>query len=335
MAGLSKQPDLVLEQIKANHAGGVANLNGTRFEWGKVSRLVQGRSLSADSPAAQTVLRRLRVEPDYIGHIDHLSKERKLQLESEFNLPAGSISGSLSSSKVDVFIRCKSGTPYFISFKDLSGASKLGQVSARTTYGKAVLDGGLESVSIPDSRFPASISWTDTGLSRDQFNKIPLRHQRLAYFKRHYETEWRSMVEAGLSEAKRQILEFCSILKTDRDSLLAFLRTVIAGSLGQSSNFFVVMGHEVIHLESTLNKLDDPRWSVFYEDASSPRKFAMRIGVVQAGNEPYWLARIEPAFDGARQNVSHTKGIIFYFQQFPTKGPRARHYKNLLLDIRD
>jgi hypothetical protein len=336
IAGLSNRSDELLEMIIENHRGGSASVNGVQFEWGKVSRLIEGTDLSARSEEAQTVIRRLNIEPTHVSHLDHLPKTRKLQLEAEFRLPAGSISGDLSSTKADIFIRCKSGTPYFISLKEIDRVSKLAQVSRRTEYGNAVLDGGLESVEIPSSAIPKTFSWGDTGLKESQFKKITPKDRRLAFFKNNFPNEWSRMVESGYDEAKRQVQTFCSVLKSDRGSLLSFLRTTLAGSLGRSPNFFVVMGKEAVYLESTLNKLNDPRWAFSFEDASTQKKFAMKIFLTQGHNEPYCIARIEPTFEGKGIRVSQTKGIIFQFQQYPdTADSTARHYKRLLLDIRN
>ena len=137
-------------------------------------------------------------------------------------------------------------------------------------------------------------------------------------------------VEERSQAAKLNLREFASKICSDRSSFLEFIGATLAGSSKGSSDFYIVLGDELIQLQSVLKKLASPRWNVQTADASTPKKHALLITVTD-GESTYVLTRIEQSFEGARENVSQTKGIIFHFQQHPRSG---MNYKRLLLDLR-
>ena len=141
--------------------GSSGTLEGIHFEFGNIQRLC----ISLD---AKKLTRPFDIEPSYIFHTDSVLAKRKREIEKVFSLPSGSISDPQT--KVDVLLIDKNGQPYYISYKDDSVPSKLGQVSRRTEYGKASLDGGIDEIEIPDTAQKLFLTHHDTRLNLSSTN---------------------------------------------------------------------------------------------------------------------------------------------------------------------
>jgi hypothetical protein len=245
-------------------------------------------------------------------------------------LSPGSIAGNLSNSKADVLVVNGKGQTFLVSFKEFEGQSKLGQVSADTTYGKAFLDGGIDDLDVSSLPIPAEVTASQTALSTDAFRRISSKDQKLAYYKMHFASSWQRYVEQRSAAARLNLSQFASKLALDRPSFLEFVGTTFGGASRYASNFYIVLGNEVIQLNRVLENLAKPRWIVQDADASTTRKHAILLKVSD-GKSTYVLTRIEQSFEGAKARISQTKGIIFHFQQHPRVG---MNYKRLLLDLR-
>jgi hypothetical protein len=72
------------------------------------------------------------------------------------------------------------------------------------------------------------------------------------------------------------------------------------------------------------------QWSRKLSQSGKPSWFVRAL----VSNRRYLVTKIEPSFDGARPNVSQTKGVIYYFQEGSRyKGPGERSVWNLLADL--
>lgn len=315
-----KNPKELLNKILKSSGGGKYNFEGINFEYGNISRLAS--TISID----ESFKKPFNIIPEYICHIDHLSKSRKLEIESEFKLDAESISSQKS--KVDILIVDKNHEPYYISYKDSASATKLGQVSSQTKYENASLRGGLYSP-LPGNKIPESIKFSDTSLTDSQFKKLSQRDKEFAFYKKHYSAEWEKFVEQRMNDAISQLRKFGEIIKTDNQSLLSFIGQTIAKDLMSSSKFYLLLGDKVIRFIDVLNKIKEIEPEVIIKEYITANKFSLIIGL-NMNNKEYFLTKIEPAFDGAGKGVSQTKGIIYYFQQYPANG---NHFKKLFYDI--
>jgi len=320
----SVNPDTVLREFRHAPYGGTFYDGRITFEWGNIKSLVSGRT----HKGARTV--NVTTNAVDIYHLDRLKNVRRQEIERSHSLKPGSITGSLSNSKADVLIVDGKGKPFFVSFKEIEGQAKLGQLSADTTYGAATLDGGIDDLDTKALPIPTSFDHRSTSLSAESFARISAKDQKLAYFKRNHSSEWRKYVDRRTSEAAIQLREFARVLCDDRDSFIEFFGTTFAGSLRNSPDFFIVIGDELIQLHEVLNKLRSARWHVTTCDASTPKKHAILLTVCDA-TSTYTLTRIEQSFEGSRSKVSQTKGIVYHFQQHPKRG---LNYKRLLLDLR-
>ena len=324
MARHSVEPDRVFREFRYAPYGGTYHDGRTHFEWGNIKTLVTGKI----HKGAKTI--NVTTDAAHIYHLDRLKKPRREEIERSHSLKTGAISGSLSSSKADVLIIDNEGKPFFISFKEIEGQAKLGQLSAETAYGAATLDGGIDDLDAGALPIPTRFDHRSTSLSADSFARISSMDQKLAYFKRNYASEWNTYVDKRSSEAASQLREFAKVLCTDRESFIEFVGTTFAGSLRDSPDFYIVIGDELIQLQAVLNELRSSRWHVTTSDASTPKKHAILLTVCDA-TTTYTLTRIEQSFEGSRSRVSQTKGIVYHFQQHPRAG---LNYKKLLLDLR-
>jgi hypothetical protein len=317
--GFLEYPKSLLSLLQKNPDGGREKLEGIVFEYGNVQRLVT--NIKCDKP-----LRPFSFRPKFVVHIDHISAQRKKEIEIEFALKKNSISGQ--SSKVDLLVVDASGRPYFISFKDSDAVAKLGQVSRAAKYGDAMLSGGLGA--IPTARrIPRTFSHKQTALTEAQFKKLGEKDKSLAFFKFNYPEDWMIFVEESMASAVNQMRRFGRVIERDRDSFLEFIGQTLAGDLMHSNDYHVLLGDKVIQFSKVMDRLKKSDVKVSTSRLSTANKESLLINL-EVGSKRYCLTKIEPAFDGANPAVSQTKGVIYYFQQYPNQ---ANNYKKLLIDV--
>jgi len=317
--GFPSHPKSLERLIKLSPNGAATLFEGIRYEWGNIDRLIPG--ISASNP-----IKPLEIEPKYVCHVDHLSASRKREIELGYGLARGSISSM--GSKVDLLVVDVSGKPYYISLKDDSGPSKLGQVSRSASYNKAHLSGGL-NLSLPKGKVPLNFTFKDTALTSEQFNKLNRKDQTFAYFKNCHTSDWNDLVEMKMRDAITQLKSFGTAIKQDRDSLLEFIAQTFAGEMKNSPDFYLILGDQPIKFASALTKLNSLAPIVDLQIYSTSAKTSLIIWI-EIRKKRYCLTKIEPSFDGGNLAVSQTKGIIFYFQQY---GADGENYKNLFIDI--
>jgi hypothetical protein len=318
--GLLDSPDKLVYQISSSPTGGTLELEGINFEYGNIQRLL--KHLNASAPSSP-----FDIKAKYVCHLDGLQANRKRLIEREHGLESGSISSI--DTKADVFILDREGNRYFVSVKDIDKPSKLGQKSGTVSYGKAHLRGGLEGVLIDEQRIPKLITFKDTDLSQNQFEKLTRSNQIYSFFKKNYPKEWKVTVANSESLALEEIRKFTSVLKTDKDSLIDFLSETLGGNLKDDPNFYIVFGHKAINLATVVNTLRETELNVTLEEYS-PRGKSSIIVRITIMDRTYCLTKIEPSFEGKNSSVSQTKGIIYHFQQFQDTD---NNWKKLIFDV--
>ena len=320
-------PSVLHEYITLNQRGGVCITDGLDVEFGKVSQYFEHLNKS-------TIENPFHFIPTYCCHLDRILSKRKRLIEKKYNLTPGCISSR--ETKADLFFVAEDNTPYFVSVKDIETPSKLGQVMAETTYCNARLKGGFLDLVLPQHSIPKIIHFRDTALTEEQFEKVGKKDRRYAFFKNKFNSEWLSLVRPIEDNAQRQLRQFAEIIKTNKESLVEFIGTVLAGSLRNSLDFYILLGEERVQITKFLSALESLHVQVEIEEDTPPgsNKTSMIIWLT-VQNIKYCLTRIEFSFDGKnlfsnRGPVSQTKGIVYYFQQHLKSG---NHYKKLLLDI--
>lgn len=297
--------DLVAE-LTSNNSGGVYSVKERVFEWGEISRLLP----DFDSNA---IFSPLEMNAKYVYHLDGLGSKRKREIEDLHGLA----DSSLVKGKADILVVDVNGRAKYLSVKDGSVPAKLGQKSAKTSYGIAVLEGGLGQ--LESQQVPSTINWTDTQLSEAQFQKISSAHRRLAYIKSHQREKWDGLVKSRMKDAIANLKDFGNTLKSDKSSLGAFVEDTLVGVTGISKQFFIVRNDEAYSVSDLLNLVQNS--SLVVKDYNTDNKYSLILELI-LDDRTYGLTKIEPAFEGLAEKVSQTKGIIFHFQYYknPTSG---------------
>jgi hypothetical protein len=318
----SESQQILLETIRLNPNGHDVTIDDIQIEYGNIERL----SVELDHSIHKSPF---SFKPQFICHVDSLKGRRKRELEVKYELPSQSISGQ--SSKVDLLVVDGRGRPFFISCKDSDPkkSAKLGQVSKLVNYGKAKLDGGLNGILPQNLIIPEVFEYHETALSEDQFQKSGPNDRGFAYFKHNYPKQWGQIVEEKKFEALCQIREFASAIKHDRTSLLTFIADTFAGNLKESPDFYIFIHGQLLGITKILEYLSAKKFTIEIQE-HCPRKKTSVIVWIIIDDIKYCLTKIEPSFDGEKETVRETKGIIFYFQQYPANG---NNYKKLFLDI--
>lgn len=287
------------------------------FKYGKIERLVQ--DIDWGYVPETFPITDIKV----IYHLDGLDKNEKLLLEKKYKLPKGVLT---SKSKADLLVITKDASE-IITFKDSSKVAKLGQVSAKIEYGTATIEGGLLPP-LPTIKHNVQ-SYTQTALSYEQFQKIDQNDKKLAYYKKNYPEKWNQYVELCLQNSKEQLIEFSKHILENNQVFIQFILKTLFGNSVIPENYKIIIGDKMISSQSLINFLFNGNYRVFCEEYYTENKFSLIINI-QVNSVIYGVTKIEPAFDGSRDNVSQTKGIIFYFQQYSDSG---KHIWDFLKDI--
>lgn len=307
----------VKKYLKNNPRGGKLVDNDVVFEYGNIERLIPDMNwdIIPDNSLGE--------DAQHIYHLDGLGKDRKEEIENNYNLQKGILSGKC---KADLLIIKLLGID-IVSYKDSSKIAKLGQVSASIVYNNVQLQGGL-IFPIPEID-NAQITHNDTDLSPEQFEKLGNKDIKLAYFKKLDPATWNNYVQNCLDNAKLQLIKFSKVIQENKYSFISFISKTIYGQEQIPDNIKLIMNNYVIGSETVKYFFENCNYKILTHDHFTQNKFSL-IVQIEINNKIYGITKIEPAFDGAKSNVSQTKGIIFYFQQYPAKG---LHIWQLLKDI--
>ena len=319
MFGFLNNPTDLHKAFKANPLGTKVDIDGITFEFGNIALLLP--SVKSTNP-----IKPFDIKPKYVIHVDRLSTIRKKAIENRFKLLEGVLSSQRS--KVDLCLIDDEGKPLYISFKDASSICKLGQISREESYGNAKLKGG-RLIEIDNSPVPEQIDYSMTSISKSRFSSLGPTDQKFAYIKRNLKKEWAKIVQENLQNAYSQLEEFGDILSRDSESLQAFIRTTFTGVVPNLESFYLLLGEQPISFKELMSRISHADFQIIPEMVKTDQKKAL-ILKVKFQEKEYGLTRIEPSFDGHGAKTLQTKGIIYYFQQYPNHG---NHYKQLFLDV--
>ena len=339
MASFLASPSNLFDEFADNPLSGQVNLEGIDFEWGNIANTAKDLK-TQHFESNRSKLQRLN--PKYICHLDNLSKKQEEYIVNRFEISTDSL--SFSKNKADLLIVNKEDKVIYVSVKDEVGNSKLGQVCNKV-YGKAQLIGGFEGVDLSGFGIPKEISFEDTYLDESQWMKLggKTKHKECAYIKRQHPEAWKSIVDNRIKASYKCLEKFSTDISNDRESLAEFLLKTLVGVAADLDNYFLSLGENLIDIHKMLTNFKNLEFEVeteWYQSNTVRQKQSLIIWIVFPDRR-YGLSKIEPAFDGGYDlHASQTKGIIYYFQQWPNSKKRNvspnefdLNYKNLLLDI--
>ncbi len=305
-----------IKMVKMNPFGIRTVLNDVYIEFGNIQNLVE-------SVQFQEIQLKIELKPIAIYHLDNITPHRKKEIERSHGLRTNSLK-----SKADILVIAEYGN-YFISFKDDGKPAKLGQVSSLLSVNDIFLKGGhFTTPELPSHKF----SHLDSDLTKNQFSKLNSGQRKWAVYKKSSPFDFDIIVRESLEKAQVHLNDFCKELISSDDNIKEFLTKILVGKHGDPSETYVFLQDKLFNLKDLINSLAKSHREYFVEDyRSSNDKLSKLIGRKYKGKN-YYITKIEPSYDGAKSNVSQTKGIIYYLQEFSGQDGQSS-YKSLFKDI--
>jgi hypothetical protein len=330
MLGFLQNPDTLISAFHANPLGNGVPLEGISFAWGDISSLLPHIKLGDSKLHSSEIL---GLKPQFICHLWNLSKKQRLLLKK-----IETSSGSMLSedAKADLLlVDCDKNVKY-ISCKDADSLAKLSQKGKKKQlYGTAELRGGITLVDLSDFHVPDSFDYRSTHLEEESFLKLEPANQKRAYIRCNYPNEWKEKVDEQLNLAYQCLEEFGKSISENKVNLLEFVQQTFIGRSHDLENYHIVFGDALISISRFMSRLENSNFIVETEWHATDNKMSLIVRLNIEGAR-YTLTKIEPAFDGGYDiEASQTKGIQYYFQQWPENASANGEldYKNLLLDL--
>ena len=330
MLGFLQNPESLITALHANPMGNGVPLEGIAFVWGDISSLLP-HIKPDDSKLHSSEI--LGLKPQFICHLWNLSKKQRLFLK-KIETSSGSILSE--DAKADLLlVDCDKNVKY-ISCKDADSLAKLSQKGKKKQlYGTAELRGGITLVDLSDFHVPNSFDYQSTHLGEESFLKLEPANQKRAYIRCNYPNEWKEKVDEQLNLAYQCLEEFGKSISENKVNLLEFVQQTFIGRSHDLENYHIVFGDALISISRFMSRLENSNFIVETEWHATDNKMSLIVRLNIEGAR-YTLTKIEPAFDGGYDiEASQTKGIQYYFQQWPENASANGEldYKNLLLDL--
>lgn len=299
--------DFVRKYLENNPKEGIINCKNKVFQYGNISRLLPDYDWEAKPLDISGEIKEFY-------HLDSLKKDVKISIEKKYNMPEGVLVGK---SKADILLIFEDKTKLVLSYKDNDNKAKLGQVSKRTSYKNALLEGGFLIEN--ENKIPPDVQYEDsnTGLSKKQRDKLKEKDLELAYIKTEYPTYWNDYVCSNINKSKEILQKFGNTIKDDFESFITFINLTLFGIEEPPSYFKIMIEDKIINSDQIYDFFTKNLECIEIKDFYTQNKYSLIIEMKTKIGD-YYLCKIEPAFDGARKGVSQTKGIIYYFQQYST-----------------
>ena len=288
-----------LEYLKSHSDGSIFSFRGVSFHFGNINRLVNYLDLNKDISSIDIP----NIKEAY--HIDSISAECKKKLLKEYGFNKGEFN------KSDILIIAEK--EYLISIKDTSTTCKLAQKSGEITINDTKLKGGLVD---PTNNFMINktIKYTDTNLTQKQFSKLNNKDKTLSYIKKEFPKKWDNLVVKTLEDAYSQLLFLQKSLKNSNTTLVSLVKLVLTNSLTISENFYIWLDPNLCSVKNIIEIISDKKCQINAEIYKTANKQSLVI-TIEYNKKEYGITKIEPSFEGARDHISQTKGIIYHFQQ--------------------
>jgi hypothetical protein len=101
------------------------------------------------------------------------------------------------------------------------------------------------------------------------------------------------------------------------------------GTIDVPKDSGILINENIIMSDEIIKFFKYSSYTIECEYYNTENKFSLII-FLKFADVKYGITKIEPSFDGAKKNVSQTKGIIYYFQQYPNN---TNHIWQLLKNI--
>ena len=336
MLGYLDEPLLLLQKFTSQPDGGSITLEEIYFEWGKIEKFLPHITLDDYQKHVGEVL---ALNPQYVCHRTQLTSDQKKEILRRFGIPKKVFS---SQNKADLILVDRDNIVKYISYKDLNASTaKLSQTSSKKqTYGTAELSGGLTGVNFDLFEIPVNgFDHTHTCLDEEKFKKLKSNaDKKRAYVKKEYSKRWCELVEKRMDEAYNCLEAFGQSLESNQENFIQFVKKIFVGGAVNVDQNYLVLGDRAINIASLLEKLESENYSVQVELYPTENKFSLIVWVT-FNEQRYALTKIEPSFEGAKCDVSQTKGVVYHFQQHPKPQIQSsvvnedKNYKDLLRDI--
>jgi hypothetical protein len=225
---------------------------------------------------------------------------------------------------------------------------KLGQQSRREEYqfrsSTSTLSGGKN---LPNLREAMSGLTQGLGeirrpntLTEYQWCRLSEDDKRLAAAKQLFPNQWKEIVRQAMVDAGAELDSFLTDALPSNEqehsyNLGVLLSHRLIGGMTEGHEEWITSAHGPFRLELAIQKLADivalrATWS------RQPSKSGKDSWVITASvnDRRYVVCKIEPSFDGAKPEVSQTKGVIYYFQEGSgLRAPTDGSVWDLLSDI--
>jgi len=298
------------KKLKQNTDGGVYNSNGMRFEFGKIDRVIK---YIPDEDTETLNLSNIK----YIYHLDTLKANRINELCVDHSINKKDLK------KADIL--AIGNKNYYISVKDIKKPCKLGQRSSKMEINDVFLKGGLTD-EIRGLPFKEDIKFNDTNFSEQKFNKLSNQNKKLAYFKKNSSEKWKDIVREREEDSYKQLMNLKESLEHNKETLIHLIKRILTDTLTNSSDFYIWLEPDLCKLTDLIDMIKQKEIQVNTSMYETKKKKSLII-TIDYNEESYGITKIEPAFDGKTIDTkklkngkessppSHTKGIIYYFQQ--------------------
>ena len=290
-----------IDYLKKNPDGGEFRRNGIECHYGNINSLVN----YLDHNKNITPFSLENVKKVY--HLDFLKSKLKKELKEEYNIKTKQVE------KSDILI-IGIGL-YLISIKDTKEVCKLGQTSAEVIFNDTKLKGGIEEDYKEKFDIKKSIGYTDTKLTEEQFSKLSKKDKDLSYIKRKFPEKWKFFFNDKLNNSYDQLSDLEKSLNSNNATLESLLKIMLSGSEEKNKNFYIWIEPNLCNIDNLIKIISqkDSQIETFFHETKNKKSLVITIVY---NDKKYGITKIEPSFEGWKEDVSQTKGIIYHFQQY-------------------
>ena len=340
--------DTVLRRMAEQPKGSTLNLtNGATLVWGNIEQLVDNRG-HVEIAELSNAIRQYHIPrsnpPSYVVLMDSYksSDANHAGIDAAALRVLSKVKG-----KADLTV-IEKATIREVSIKQQESKEvKLGQQSRREEYEfepkRAELSGGkgLSAIQSGLSQFSALTSTRERppSLTESQWLRMTEDDKRLSIIKSSYPSDWQKMVQLSMQEAGAQLDSFLEHAFSNNKSLHAhnlgvLLTHRLIGGMTEGHEEWMTSLSGPFRLDRAIEAVSKDR-GMEINWARRPSRSGKDSWVITAAcnGRQYVICKIEPSFDGARPEVSQTKGVIYYFQEgSQVRGPSDGSVWDLLAE---
>lgn len=344
MAGV----DAALRRMAEQPKGSVLHLtNGATLIWGNIERLIHNRGhveIAEFSNAIRQYHIPRKLPPRYVVLMD--SYKSSASGHATIDTAAAQVLLKVKG-KADLTV-IEDSTIREVSIKrQESKEVKLSQQSRREEYEfkpkGAELSGGKGLSAIRNGLGRLS-TLTSAGqrppaLSESQWLRMTEDDKRLSICKTIYPRDWAEMVQLSMQEAGTQLDSFLGYAFSIDKSLHAhnlgvLLSHRLIGGMTEGHEEWMTSLTGPFRLDRAIEAVSQ-NGAIEVSWARRPSRSGKDSWIICAefNGRRYVICKIEPSFDGAKPEVSQTKGIIYYFQEgSQVRGPSDGSVWDLLAE---